>query len=156
MDYREGKKLADEARETSLKILAQTKSLTREEDAQLITASQACVFIWARVGTPLQVARAHWLASRAFCKLEDPKFSLLHAQMCDFYLKQSRDRRDFDEAYAMEALARTAALRGDVENGLRLKREAFSLGQKIRDPQDKLLFEQQFFSMSWFQLEGKE
>jgi hypothetical protein len=56
----------------------------------------------------------------------------------------------------MEALARTAALRGDVENGLRLKREAFSLGQKIRDPQDKLLFEQQFFSMSWFQLEGKE
>jgi hypothetical protein len=76
--------------------------------------------------------------------------------MCDFYLKQARDRRDFDEAYAMEALARTAALRGDVENGLRMKREAFALGQKIRDPQDKLQFEQLFFSASWFQLEGKQ
>lgn len=155
MDYREGKKLADEARETSLRLLAQAR-LSKEEEAQMITAAQACVFLWSRAGTPLQVARAHWLVSRAFCKLEDGKFALLHAQMCDFYTKQARDRRDFDEAYAIEALARAAALRGDVENGLRLKREAVALGKKIRDPQDQLTFEQLFFSTSWFHLEGKE
>ncbi len=155
MDYREGKKLADEARELSLKLQAQEK-LTREEESQLITASQACVFIWKRVGTPLQVARAHWLASRAFCKLEDPKFALLHAQMCDFYTKQASDRKDFDEAYAMEALARAAALRGDLENGLRLKRDALALAQKIRDPEEQKNFRQQFQSLPWFVLEGKE
>ncbi len=155
MDYREGKKLADEARDLSLKLQAQ-KKLSREEEAQMITASQAGVYIWSRVGTPLQVARAHWLSSRSFCKLEDAKFSLLHAQMCDFYTKQSRDRKDYDEAYAMEALARASALRGDVENGLRLKREATVLGRKIRDPNEKLEFEKNFFSLPWFHLEGKE
>jgi hypothetical protein len=155
MDYREGKKLADEARDLSLRLQAQ-KKLTREEEAQMITASQACAYIWSRVGTPLQVARAHWLISRSFCKLEDSKFSLLHAQMCDFYTKQARDRKDYDEAYAMEALARASALRGDVENGLRLKREAVGLGRKIRDANDKLEFEKNFFSLPWFHLEGQE
>ncbi|MGZ5278843.1 MAG: hypothetical protein ACXWC9_02810 [Pseudobdellovibrionaceae bacterium] len=155
MDYREGKKLADEARDASLRLQGQAR-LSREEESQMITASQACVFIWTRVGTPLQVARAHWVTSRAFCKLEDQKFSLLHAQMCDFYTKQSRDRKDYDEAYAMEALARASALRGDVENGLRLKRDAVALGKKIRDPNDKLEFEKNFLTLSWFQLEGQE
>jgi hypothetical protein len=155
MDYREGKKLAEDARELTLKLQAQAK-LTREEESQMITAAQACVFIWARSGTPLQVARAHWMASRAFCKLEDAKFALLHAQMCDFYTKQARDRRDFDEAFAMESLARAAALKGDIENALRLKKEAKAIGLKIRDPQDKLNFETHFFSLSWFQIEGME
>jgi hypothetical protein len=152
MDYREGKKLADEAREITLKFQNQDR-LSKEEEGQMVTAAQAAVFIWTRVGTPLQVARAHWLAARAFCILMEPKFASLHAQLCDFFTKQAGDRKDFDDAYAMEILARTALLRGDMEGAKRLLQEAQALGQKIRDPQEKVEFEKKLRALSWSPLE---
>lgn len=146
MDYRETKKLADEARELALKLLQQPK-LGKEEEAQMVTAAQASVFLWSKAGTPLQTARAHWLACRVLCHLQEAKLAFLHAQLCDFNTKKAGDRRDYDEAYAMEALARASALKGDLEAAQRLKKEAEELGQKIRDPQEKQIFQQHLLSL---------
>ncbi|MEZ0390675.1 MAG: hypothetical protein ACAH59_00565 [Pseudobdellovibrionaceae bacterium] len=152
MDYREGKKLADEARELALRLMAQEK-LSREEESQMMTAAQALVFISSRVATPLQMARAHWLASRVSCRLNEARFAVLHAQLCDFHTKQSNERNDSDTAYAIEALARASACKGDQENAKRLYMEAFQLGQKIRDSLERDQFQQQFQAQPWFGLE---
>lgn len=155
MDYREGKKFADAAQELAHKLLAQEK-ITKEEEAQLMTAAQAAVFIWSKVGTPLQVARAHWLASQALCRAGEGKLAYLHAQLCDFKVKQSNDRKDYDEAFAIEALSRSYACKGDNELGLKMKRVAKELGQKIKDPQDREAFHKQLSSGPWFAIEGQE
>jgi hypothetical protein len=155
MDYREIKKIADEARDLAFKLLQQEK-LSKEEESQMITAAQAAVFIWSKAGTSLQIARAHWLTSRIFCRFAEGRLALLHAQLCDFHTKMAKDKRDFDEAFAIESLARAAALKGDLETASRLKSEAKVLGEKIRDPEEKKIFEQVFHDFTWFDLKDSE
>ncbi len=151
MDYKEGKKLADEAWDLALKLF-NTEKLSKDEESQMMTAAQACIFIWSRVGTSLQIARSHALASKIFCRMSEAKLALMHAQLCDFHTKKAGDRRDFDEAYAVEALARAQALKGDLESALRLRMQAKELGMKIRDAEERSAFENQLSSPPWFGL----
>lgn len=140
MDYTEAKKLADDSKELALKLLSKEK-LTKEEEIQMSSAAAASLYLWGRAGTAIQVARAHWLCSRVFAQLKEAKLAYQHAQLCDFHTKKAGDRKDFDEAYAMEALARASALKGDQELAKKYRDDAVALGQKIRDPEDKKKFE---------------
>lgn len=153
MDFRETKKLADEARETALRLCSAGK-ITREEEAQMVTCAQACVFLWSKAGTNLQVARSHWLVSRVFVRLGESRLAQLHAQLCDINTKKAADRKDFDDAYAVEALARVAALKNDVIQARKLKDEAIEAAKSIRDLQEREIFLSHLASGPWGVLEG--
>ena len=149
MDYREAKKLAEESRDIAEKLLSKPK-LSKIEEAELLTAAYGSLYLWTRAGTSLQTARGQWFVTRVLCFLGEARLAQQHAQLCDFFTKKSGDRKDFDEAYAMEALARVSALKGDKEAALRLKLEAGKLGGLIRDQEDRKTFETQLSSLSWF------
>jgi hypothetical protein len=149
MDFREAKKTADEAMDLS-KSLFRKEKLSHSEKGQMLTAAFGTLYIWSKFGTPLQVARSQWWVSRVLCKLEEAKLALFHAQLADFYLKQASDRKDFDGAYILEALARATALKGDKAKAMELKSQALLVATSIRDQKDKEEFQAAFSEMSWF------
>jgi hypothetical protein len=140
MDFREAKKAADEALELSQSLFKKEK-LTHSEKGQMLTAAFGALYIWSTWGTPLQVARSQWWVSRVLCQMKEAKLALFHAQLADFYLKQAADRKDFDQAYVLEALARATALKGDVEKAAELKAQAILAASQIRDPNDQAQFQ---------------
>ncbi len=149
MDYREIKKIADESRDFVHQMMAKDK-LNKDEELQVLAAAYSVLHQWNRGGTPIQMARGHWLVCRVLCFLGEIKLAQQHATLCDFYTKSASDRKDFDEAYAIEALARSAALRGDLEAAKKNKIEAKRLGTLISDPIERKNFEERLKSMSWY------
>ena len=82
----------------------------------MLHMAHASAYHWAVAPecTPENRARSEWLVSRVsvLCGLEDA--ARLHAQSCLDWCERF-DLRDWDLAYAYEALARAARLAGDDE-----------------------------------------
>jgi pentatricopeptide repeat protein len=58
--------------------------------------------------------------------------------------------KDFDIPFAYECLARAYAMNGDVETGLRYYELARETGEKIRDPADRGIIENDLRGGNWF------
>ncbi|PIS10902.1 MAG: hypothetical protein COT73_06795 [Bdellovibrio sp. CG10_big_fil_rev_8_21_14_0_10_47_8] len=147
MDYREAKKWAEEAQALTDKLLKKSV-LTKEETAQMVTAAQAQVYIWSRAGTPLLTARAHRLACKVFCHLNETKMASMHAQLSDYFLKQAGDRRVVDEALGLVAFARVSAQKGERDLSSKFKAEALQVCEQIKDPQEKQQVEEELQGLS--------
>jgi len=84
------------------------------------------------------------------CVLKEARLANQHALLCEFYTKKAVDKKDFDIAYSIEALARGAALRGETEAAMSLKEQARTLGNQIKDEAEKKSFDRDFSAEPWF------
>lgn len=107
---------------------------TSEEDYQMIHKAHASRFHWGEIGEPVNFTRGEWQISRVYAVLRRVEPCLVHAKRnLDIVLEH--DIKDFDLAFAYEALARAYSLSGDneaKEKYLHLAKEAST--QIAKDP----------------------
>ncbi len=121
--------------------LLQKRSRTKEENELMIHSAHASCYHWLDVGTKVHNQRSHWLLSRVYTVTKDAPNALKHAKKClELTKKYSKEMKDFDTAYAYEAMARANFLDRQSVYGNRYLEMAKNAGGKIKNPEDKNLF----------------
>lgn len=87
---------------------------TKEDELNMIHAAHTSRFHWGQIGTPLHFARGEWQISRVYSILELGDSALLHGDASLKYCLEN-DIKDFDLAFAYEAVARAYMIKGDKE-----------------------------------------
>jgi hypothetical protein len=120
---------------------------TREDDDRMLHAAHAQRFHWGEAPEcrPENLARGEWQVSRVYVVLERPEPAIWHARRCLEHCERA-GLRDWDLAYAYEALARAHALAGDAAAG-EWKEKARAAGGAIADPEDREHFESDYATL---------
>jgi hypothetical protein len=119
--------------------LLDKKGRTIEDDDKMLNAAHASRFHWGEIGTPLEFERGEWQISRVYSVLKRSEPAIYHAKRC-LEICEASNIRDFDIAFAYEALARAhavAALKSECEKYVMLAKEA---GERIKGEEDKNYF----------------
>lgn len=106
---------------------------------RMINAAHTSRFHWEVAGTPVNIARGEWLISRVYALLDRVEPCLYHANRC---LKSTleNDLKDFDLAFAYEAMARACNLAGDEVETAKYMSLAEEAGAKITESGDRDYF----------------
>jgi tetratricopeptide (TPR) repeat protein len=118
--------------------LLDKENRTREDDDALVHMAHASAHHWRQVGTPENFARSEWQCSRVYAVLNRPEPSLHHAQRC-LDICQEHGLRDFDLAFAYEALARGHAVAGDHARAREYTEQALAASEDISEADDREL-----------------
>jgi hypothetical protein len=108
---------------------------TPEEDFLMIHKAHSSRFHWGEIGEPVNFSRGEWQISRVYAVLQRPEPCLAHAKR-NLEIVLEHEIKDFDLAFAYEALARAYSLSGDSESKemyLNLAKEASTLIAKDAD-----------------------
>lgn len=119
--------------------LMDKKERTIEENDKMVHATHASRFHWGEIGTPLEFERGEWQISRVYSVLKLPQQALYHAQRC-LEICKSNNIRDFDIAFAYEAIARAHAIAGQKEECKKYLQLAKEAGEQIKEKGDKDYF----------------
>jgi hypothetical protein len=131
------------------KLLEKT-ILTREEEDLLLYTVFSSAYHWLHAGTGVNQQRAEWLISRAYTKLNNAGAALFHAKKClELTNRENTELKDFDTAYAYEAMARAYALNNDFENASLYYQYAKLASEKIEGKEDKSIFLGDLVSGNW-------
>ena len=119
--------------------LMEKEERTREEDMHMIHMSHASRFHWGFAGSNLEAARGEWQISRVYSLLKYPESALIHGQY-SLALCLENEIKDYDLAFAYEALARAQALAGNRQNARKWYKEALNAAEAISKNEDKDYF----------------
>lgn len=126
---------------------------TAAEDELLLDYVHASLAHWRVAGTPLNLQRGLWFLSRVYSVLGQTSSSLYYAKRCQEETIQHKElMKDFDIAFAYEALARAHALAGDQAEAKNYHSLAESAGKAILDDEDRKVFEADLNGGNWFGL----
>lgn len=120
--------------------LLEKQDRTEAEDDAMLHAAHASRFHWAQVGGAENCARGDWQVSRVYAALGRSEPALHHAQRC-LQICLSEGLRDFDLAFAYEALARSMAVAGNVAERDRYVQLALTAGTEIAEEDDRKIFD---------------
>jgi hypothetical protein len=127
--------------------LLEAQDRTPEQDDTMIHAAHASRYHWGQVGTPLEFERGEWQISRVYAVLNRPEPALYHAQRClDICL--ANEIRDFDLAFAYEALARAHAVAGEWEKSGEYVELAMKAADEIADEDNRKYLEGELLTIS--------
>ena len=112
---------------------------TEEDDERMIHAAHASRFHWGEVGTAVHAERGEWQISRVYSVLNRPELALHHAQRC-LAICQEHGIKDFDIAFAHEAMARAYAVAEDSAQCEMHIQLAKNSGLQIEEKEDRDLF----------------
>lgn len=108
----------------------------RADDDRMLHMAHASRYHWGQVGTPRNLARGEWQCSRVYALLQRPEPCLHHAQrVLDICLEAGL--RDFDLAFAYEALARGYAVAGDARGARLMTERALQASRDIAEEEDR-------------------
>jgi len=107
-----------------------------EEDREMIHTAHASLYHWMQVGTALEKARGEWQVSRVCAILDMGQSALYHAK-ASLDLCIENDIRDFDLAFAYEAMARACKCLGDEDGKDKYLNMALEAAEIIADDNDK-------------------
>ncbi|MBC8256030.1 MAG: hypothetical protein H8E85_01815 [Candidatus Marinimicrobia bacterium] len=121
------------------------------DDLRMINFAKASLFHWQNSPKfePVNEQRGHWLISRVYAVLEIGEKALESAQetMC---LTEQHNFKDFDLAYAYEAMARANAALGNKNECNNWQYKAEEAGELIKDSADKKYFDEDLKAEPWF------
>jgi hypothetical protein len=126
--------------------LLETEGRTPEQDDEMIHTAHASRFHWGEVGGPEHRARGEWQCSRVYSVLGRDEPAIHHARRCLEICKEHAIR-DWDLAFAYEALARAHAVAGDRDEADRYKELARGAGNAIADTEDREVFDADFATL---------
>ena len=120
---------------------------SREDDDRMLHATHASRYHWGEFPGHEQanLVRGEWQISRVYTVLRRAEPAIWHAQRC-FERCEEAGLRDWDIAYAYEALARAHALAGHAE-AEEWKAKARSAGDAIADAEDREHFDEDFATL---------
>lgn len=133
--------------------LLEKEDRTNSEDEDLLLCAYSSLYHWKQIGTKVNLQRGYWMISHVHHVLGESQQALDWALKCQLVTENYPDEmEDFDRAYAREGLARAYAQAGDLEQAKKNYSLAAELGEKIKDPDDKQIFIDDFKSGNWFEL----
>jgi hypothetical protein len=121
---------------------------SREDDDRMLHMAHASRFAWGEAPEcrPENLARGEWLCSRVYAVLDRGEPALWHARRC-LEACESAGIRDWDLAYAYEALARASRVAGDDAGASAWRARAREAGDAIQDPEDREHFDEDFATL---------
>jgi len=126
---------------------------TVEEDERLILAAHASAYHWLHVGTAVHRQRGEWMLAHVHTVLSRESPARHHARRCLALTETfAAEMKDFDVAYAYEAVARAEALGEDTEPARRYLQLAETQGARIADEEDRTIFLADLQRGPWFGL----
>lgn len=126
------------------KLLDKT-SITVDEGFQLIDLAHASNHHWRLSGTVINQQRGAYLIARTYLAVGNSGAALIYAKRCwNITQNNPPDIKDFDYAYAEEIMWKCELAAGNIEKAAEHKQKARSLGDAIKEPKDKALFDQDF------------
>lgn len=124
---------------------------TESENERMVNAAHASAYHWSVGGTAVNAARADWLVSHVYAVLGRAFSALHYAELC-YEVRTEPELRDFDLAYAEEAMARAHACSGNLTAAREYYIKAKEAGDAIVDPEDRRIFQSDFRTGPWFGL----
>lgn len=112
---------------------------SQAETDRMINSAHATRYHWEIAGEPVNVARGEWLISQVYALLGRGEPCLYHASRC-LEVTLEYDLKDFDLAFAYEAMARAAKLTADQVKAAKYLTLAQEAGAQINDPNDQEYF----------------
>jgi hypothetical protein len=119
--------------------LLDKKDRSKDDDDKMVHAAHASRFHWGEIGTPLHFERGEWQISRVYSVLKRSEPALHHAKRCLEICKEN-EIRDFDIAFAYEAMARAHATAGNKKECQKYAQLAKEAGEQIAKKGDKDYF----------------
>jgi tetratricopeptide (TPR) repeat protein len=130
--------------------LLQKKGRSRAEDEEMVYAAYASCYHWLNAGTGLHHQRGEWLIAHVYTVLGMSEQALRHATRClELSDEYSDEMKDFDRAYAYEAMGRANALAGNRDEARQYIQCADELGRAIKNDEDKSIFLGDFNGGDW-------
>lgn len=88
------------------------EELTVEDEVNLVASAHSSLYAWSHAGNELNLARGEWMVANVYSRLNQADLATHHAQRSlDYCLENGY--KDFDLAFAYEALARAAFINND-------------------------------------------
>jgi tetratricopeptide (TPR) repeat protein len=130
--------------------LLQKRERSKSDDELMVYAAYASCYHWLRAGTGVNHQRGEWLIAHVYTELGMVDPALRHAARClELTNEFANLMKDFDWAYAYEAVARANALAGNRDQALIYIERASVAGQSISNPEDKTIFLGDFDAGDW-------
>lgn len=131
--------------------LLAVKDRTPEEDELMIHAAHASHYHWLKCGTKVNEQRGEWMISHVYAVLGVAERAVFHARRCISITNAFPDEmKDFDIAYANEAMARAQACLGSREQALSFLERAEKKGKEIANKEDSDIFIGDLESEPWY------
>lgn len=112
---------------------------TQTEKDTMVHAAHASRYHWGEIGTPLEFERGEWQISRVYSVLKRPHPALYHGNRCLEICKEN-NIKDFDIAFAYEAVARAYAVAGNKSESEKYIELGKKAGENIEDEENKKYF----------------
>lgn len=126
---------------------------TEEEDERMVLAAHASTYHWLHAGGNVHRQRGEWMLAHVHTVLGRDGPARHHARRCLALTEAfAGEMKDFDVAYAYEAVARAAALTEDGDRARHYRRLAEGQGARIADEEDRTIFLADFQRGPWFGL----
>ena len=118
---------------------------TAAQTDEMIHMAHASRFHWGEVvaaggGQPANLARGEWLCSRVYAVLGRAEPSLWHARRC-LEIDEANGIRDWDIAFAYEAMARASSVAGDLVAAREWAARARAACEEVVEPEERELIE---------------
>jgi uncharacterized protein YndB with AHSA1/START domain len=148
---------AEEHRERGIEIfneiwpMLENKDRAADDDEAMIRAAYASAYHWSRAArrTAENDVRGEWMLSRVHAMTGHGDTALRHAQRC-LAKSEAAGLVDFDLGFAHEAMARSLACLGRVDEARR--HLAIAETTPIADPEDRAIFDSDLAAEPWFGL----
>ena len=123
---------------------------TSPQAEPMVHAAHASCHHWSHAGSALNVLRGEGLVANVHAAIGDGPGALRHARRCEQLLRENSTAcADWDIAFAYDGLARAYAAQGDLLRAMDIRSAARASGDKIADPEDKLVFDQWHSAGNW-------
>ena len=108
----------------------------KDELEEALHMAHTSMYHWAKVGQPINKARAHYMISRVYCKLGWFEPAIHHAEQC-LKITEATGIGDFDLAFAYEVLARSYYIAGKTSECKKYYKLATKAIDDIKGQEDR-------------------
>jgi tetratricopeptide (TPR) repeat protein len=124
---------------------------TEQDDVRMINFAHASLYHWkfSSKFEPINAQRGEWLISRVYAALGKGDKALSHANETMRFTIEN-EFKDFDLAYAYEAIARAYAALGNEDRFSEFYTKAKDAGKLINGSEDQKYFNDDLASKPWF------
>ncbi len=131
--------------------LLMKKERTSQDESRMIAFALGSQFHWYKSPNwqPVNAQRGEWLISHVYSVLGREDRAVEHAKNC-MKFTEDQDLKDFDLAYAYEAMARAYASAKDLDNFEKYYELAKTAGEEIAGKDDKKIFMDDFEAEPWY------
>ena len=124
---------------------------TVDDDERLVLAAHASAYHWLHAGTAVHRQRGEWMLAHVHTVLSRESPARHHARRCLALTETfAAEMKDFDVAYAYEAVARAEALGEDGDTARGYLHLAEAQGACIADEEDRTIFLADLQRGPWF------